>query len=503
MKLKYIVGSLVLGIMVVITAHPTFSYAQSEGSSSTVGWGGDGIVMPDLSVVLADPFVKRSLDQKYVFSDELNNMLQVSRLLLTRMGASDEFFKQQVFGSYPEYLLVDELPSDACKRMQLSDDLPGEVVHIACTEGRVTKLLRKYIERLNLVELTKLIVHERLRSLDPPVSDVFLSDITSGLHIMLSLYQKQSHGEFGALSDDEKSGLHLLLRSMYLYAVESHSQKFVEKIYFDTHFVNLYGGGLVPLSQGPISMLGVGSVLLGVEKLHSTASIHLVASQVYGWFGANSVFNITNNINLPVQNIHIGNNSSVTGNVKYLGNLYVENNVVLDSCACEECSFRMNDNSVCINSTLLKPRKSKDIRRNTDVHFPYGASLVDSSVGHYSHLSKGSVIENVNIDLDILMGANASLKNATLNSNIVSLGLNRAAMYTALAGIFSSPALVWALAFEEGLIEIWDNEYFKFDIHIPKNTTIDAEGTYFNCNKLRVSNPSVIRSVKDLKRICK
>lgn len=213
--------------LVLTSALSLSAYAQKNGGGN--GGGGDVVVLPDLSVVLADPFLNQSASQP-------NNMPPM-RKINPEILQLVESFRRII---EPNLLL---LANHSCDRSDINDELKnlvkkdngfhfytvqtaqemgmycgsgGDKIYtlpvgakserVACTTGNKTFIIEPYFAQLSIKDRALLLIHERLTTLeDNETNRNFnaVAKITTGLSVFVSLYKEQSTGIKRVLTDPE------------------------------------------------------------------------------------------------------------------------------------------------------------------------------------------------------------------------------------------------------------------------------------------------------------
>jgi len=218
---------------------------SSRASSATGGRGGaDVIILPDQSVVLADPYAKKAGPAAQLNPVLVEEIKRAGKFLVL-FGENSKFIDQHVFDSRVEYRFVDEIPkSDLCDRIE-SVALPtgAQAVLASCTDGLVTWIRDDLFKRMTVREQARLIIHERLHSLGLRVQHDFITDITEGLRLALYLDDTESEQNRLLLTADQIDSLTRLAQRLYQMGLSAGALP-EEKLYVEPK-----GGGLLPIGS--------------------------------------------------------------------------------------------------------------------------------------------------------------------------------------------------------------------------------------------------------------
>lgn len=224
------------GLSLALSLMTAFS-AQALGPST--GGGGDVVILPDDSVVLADPFLNSGAPQP-------NNMPPVRALNPRLLQAADSYLRATLFhlelmspkkmarpeGSYNSDI-ANNIKTLSVRRNHLrfyavqsqaelnlfcapggrkSYVLPtgARVEQVACTAGDETFLVEPLFIRLSIKDQTLLLIHERLTTLRDAQGGKNYSAIarfTTGLGVYLSIYREQYKNHFRKLTPEEQKAL--------------------------------------------------------------------------------------------------------------------------------------------------------------------------------------------------------------------------------------------------------------------------------------------------------
>ncbi len=277
---------------------------QALTAGPSTGGGGDAVILPDDSVVLADPFLDmsgqqpnnmpplRALNPRILMA--VKSYLEVSKNHLESLSA-----KKPASGKKKDKPSVEVKPdldtfkSDIAKLMkELStrksklrvyavrnqEELgmycaPGgrksyilptgaRVEQVACTAGEETFLVEPLFVRMSLKDQSLLMIHERLTTLRDMYGGKNYSAIarfTTGLSHYLELYREQYKGQYRRLTSDEQKALTNFY--MAIEEIELRNSEVDENSFQWT--VAPYGGGRVHTMShiDESALVGLGAIL--------------------------------------------------------------------------------------------------------------------------------------------------------------------------------------------------------------------------------------------------
>lgn len=316
--------------LVLATALSSAVYAGPKLSTRA-----DVIVLPDDSVVLADPFIdavatqegggpllqllnpriyqtialykKVSMTAPFV-SDEANKMFD--RLLNKRTDLrfygldSAEEMNKYCFGGKPVY----KIPSGA------------SVQQVACTKGTDTFIVKPLFLKLNIRDQAMLLIHERLTTITDDrgwINFVAVARFTNGLNTFLKIYDEQGRREFRELTDLEKDNLYNYYIAVFEIQNRNADYGTINTFNWKVH---KNGGGVVHVGAfvDPTAFISLNSVVADKSDIHAGAKvINLTFSGNNNprfapstTLGENSSMNNVNLVN--VKKVLIGSNTTVT-----------------------------------------------------------------------------------------------------------------------------------------------------------------------------------------------
>ncbi len=259
--------------------------AAWAGGGTEVGGGGDAVILSDDTVVLADPYIKRS-GKVTDLNPVLIKELQYIGHLLVRYGADMDFdFKEllrpqssflnkYVLSSTVEYHFVTEIPDiEVCKnRIPTNPDL--KVLPIACTNGAITWILEDLFKKMSIREQAKTILHERLRAFPQAIPDEFIADITSGVETALGLLNELHTRKTSILTAEQIASLTTLVRRIEQAGLH-HDPKEPPMSFSKNWMVFKNGGGLVHKKSkvSNTAYVSVGSIVSETSVLEAGSQL--------------------------------------------------------------------------------------------------------------------------------------------------------------------------------------------------------------------------------------
>ena len=194
-----------------------FFFIGAGAQAHKVGNGGS-LVVDGQTYDLADLHFKPNSFASYTFDTVIENEMYKLKSLLNRLNlrlehsGGDEFFNNYIFNELIEYRFVGRLPSD-CQFMT-RENLPAAlaVEDMACTKGYVTYLIPSYFLKLNVIQQTLLLIHERLQFFAPEQPYDLKTEIIRAFDLLLTRYDlaAQAGSQQDIFSDDEVALLNRL-----------------------------------------------------------------------------------------------------------------------------------------------------------------------------------------------------------------------------------------------------------------------------------------------------
>jgi len=280
-----------------------------------VGNGGDAVVLKDDTVILADPYLKRSKidagstepegcrpkNRKQLHPLLIEELKRISDVLVSygaavKKGVFNEkpfisvFIGDHVLSGHVTYCFVDELPLSAKEEMDLVN-LPDGAVRerLAVTRGSVTWIKQKLFLKMNIREQAKTIIHERLHSVLSGISYEKIVGVTDGIEIALSLLNKQLAGERPVVSENQFIKLNRLRRLIldlslfkdnYSYRDGDLELMDASDYSFEKFKIVKNGGGMVAVDTNvdPSAYISIGSML--PKKAEIRSGVELINSKL-------------------------------------------------------------------------------------------------------------------------------------------------------------------------------------------------------------------------------
>lgn len=284
-----IVKTVLTAYIAVLLVPLAFGGESSGGDSSG---GGTAIILPDKTVILADPYLPYEGGRFHCRSGERGKLnptlveeIKKAGTLLIRYGASasvpraafafeeSHFVQNQVLNTEVEYCFVDELPKvDRSPGVSVPDG--AEAHAIAYTEGWVTWIRKDLFRQMSVLEQTKLIVHERLHAVLGNIPHGPIVDITNGLDLVLRLYHLQVQGDRPILSSEQIGLIQKLQQRIYdlqMYRSGMTTEEFTE--FLKNFVITPNGGGLIHKKSwiSDTAYIGVGSLVPEKGAIHDRA----------------------------------------------------------------------------------------------------------------------------------------------------------------------------------------------------------------------------------------
>lgn len=250
----------------------------------------DVIVLPDDSVVLADPFIdavatqegggpllqllnpriyqtialykKVSLTAAFVSNDAsaMFDRLLNKRTDLRFYGLnSAEEMNRYCFGGKPVYTI----PSGA------------SVQQVACTKGTDTFIVKPLFLKLSIRDQAMLLIHERLTTITDDrgwINFVAVARYTNGLNTFLKIYDEQARREYRELTDLEKDNLYNYY--IALLEIQNRNADYGNISTFNWK-VHKNGGGLVHVGAfvDPTAFVSLNSVVTDKSEIKTDAKV--------------------------------------------------------------------------------------------------------------------------------------------------------------------------------------------------------------------------------------
>lgn len=271
------------------------SLSAMAADGPSVGGGGDVIILPNDTVVLADPFIDSGARQP-------NNMPPL-RALNPRILAGITSYQKVLSKFLAKFIVnhksdIEPLIATLAVRkndlrfygVQNAEELnnfcaPGgrkiyklpngaQVQQVACTAGNETFLVEPLFTRLSLRDQSLLLIHERLTTLRDQYGGKNYSAIarfTTGLNVYLNLYRDQAKEKFEKLNETETKQL----TDFYVATeeIELRDKEVTENSF--QWMAHPYGGGPVHLSSDvdPSALISLNTFIPGQAMVGQNAKV--------------------------------------------------------------------------------------------------------------------------------------------------------------------------------------------------------------------------------------
>ena len=270
---------------------------SAAGEGGNVSGGGGAIILPDDSVILADPYTPRvGSDSVGELSLPLRAELEHIGDLIVRYGASypssdgaltmyrqtlqviSSFISESVFDPLIEYRFVPRLPDtpECATPHHTTFTEAGTLENLACSMGPFTWIRVDLFQRMTLREQALTILHERLHTTVTPLPEEAIADITDGVRILLHRFNIQFTGDRSLLGGDEIHKIEILMRRIaqgHLHGGRVHERDSAR--WLQTWRVWPKGGGLLHLSAtaAESAFVGVGSIAGPASRLGENSAL--------------------------------------------------------------------------------------------------------------------------------------------------------------------------------------------------------------------------------------
>lgn len=216
-------SKLLMGVCLLSVQLSTFSAFAAGGSM--VGGGGDVVILPNDSVVLADPWINANTIQPSnmppmrVMNPKILQAIQAyssaSKKVIDELSGKEITNLMQTLGTLNNELRfygvrdADELNDFCASGGKKNYKLPTghQVQQVACTAGSETFFIEPLFQKLSLRGQALLLIHERLTTLRDRLGGknyLAIANFTTGLNVFLDLYSEQVKRKFRPLSEVEQ-----------------------------------------------------------------------------------------------------------------------------------------------------------------------------------------------------------------------------------------------------------------------------------------------------------
>lgn len=233
----------------------------------TEGGGGDVVILPDGSVVLADSYLDtnapqpNNMPQQIVLGPKLLLQVKVYTEFIRQIYKTTDFLRDEksdilnlfdILGSRDNKLAfyavkdAEELNHHCASGGKKSYRLENgqKVEQVACTSGNEVYLVIPLFARMNLEQQVLLLYHERmttLRDAHGGKNYQAIAGFTSGLHVLFKVAYEQQQGEERRLTEDERNRI----RQFYLAVFELEYRNRVIPIDALDWSIHSNGGGML------------------------------------------------------------------------------------------------------------------------------------------------------------------------------------------------------------------------------------------------------------------
>ena len=401
----------------------------------SVGGGGDVVILPDDSVVLADPWIDnnaqqpnnmpplRALNPRVLQS--VNAYAEAAKGILNNLSGAqsdiytllNELSKRKNDLRFYGVQNKDELNSFCASGGRKIYTLPdgASVMQVACTAGNETFIVEPLFVKLSLRDQVLLLVHERLTTLRDQYGGKNYSAIarfTTGLATYLNLYKEQVSKKYRNLNADEQkklTDLYVAIEEIEFRNDEVGSDSF-------QWTAHLYGGGLAHAN----SHVDPSALILLNSSVHKNAEVgagtQIINSAVYrkSVVGENS----------QILNSIVPGNSIVGANVKITNLSNNKDNAI---------TLFVGNDSELTNISLGRYSWSilgKEKPAITGAFFRVGKKVIITDTEFNNLVSSFDIGDNTTIDKShfnlekLLVGKNGYFVNATFFVFELSIGEN-------------------------------------------------------------------------------
>lgn len=268
-----------------------FAYAGTEGG------GGDVVILPDGSVVLADAYLDRNAPQpnnmpkQIALNPKLILNVKVYTQFLRKLLENSNFLKHKrsdilnlfdILGTHNNNLAfysvqdANELnqfcASGGRKVYKLEDGY--KVEQVACTSGNEVYLVTPLFRRMNIVQQTLLLFHERLttfRDRHGGKNYQAIAGLTSGLYTILQIAYEQQQGTKRLVTDAEFQRI----QNFYMAVFELEYRDSPIPIDALDYTLHRNGGGMIKkgASVDENAFVGITSVIMPGAEISAGAFI--------------------------------------------------------------------------------------------------------------------------------------------------------------------------------------------------------------------------------------
>lgn len=343
--------STILTILIFGVAFQAF--AKGPGTSG----GGDVAILPDDTILLADPFVKADIsaeDSEISFSNALQTEIKRGLNISSKYFLWAKTFEDQVYGKNVFYYSVDNIPSYPECKQRLDYQPPSGVTikQVACTIGNKTWIKEDLFKKMNVREQALLLFHEALRRV-PNIASEQIVGFTNGLRILYHLYNTQMNGQYITVNAEEKKIIRRFIKINFQLSNSDYAQNernFVD--YLSNLRITDHGGMIseYPHSNnvlGKDTVIGVGALLgrqkslnIGLERAVIEDNVVILMSQLWNFHGG-------------IVSLRVGSGSKIINSEINWRMSYVGRNIeIIDSVIEGNQEVSLDDNLKVVRSKL-------------------------------------------------------------------------------------------------------------------------------------------------------
>jgi hypothetical protein len=445
-----------IGLLCSVSLSCATANAQARGNE---GGGGDVVLLPDDTVVLADPWIDTGAPQP-------NNMppmralnpriLQLSSLYLSATSnilndfspskQNSEIVREisklsTRANSLRFYAVQDqaELNSFCASGGRKIYKLPeGHVVNqVACTAGDETFFVEPLFLRLTLRDQVLLLFHERLTTFRDKLGGKNYSAIarlTTGLSVYLNLYKKEAKGIFSVITEEDAKKL----TEMFIAAEEIQfrdSDPTLESFQWSAH---TNGGGRVHSGSSidPAALVSLRSIVPEGSILAANSKVINSKSAAALQLDEKAIIDSTDIFSNGYEKIILAKNTKIVkSSIK--GNLELAEGAIVDW---SSLSSTVGENKVLgKNAQIIKSTINGNLELGEGAivdgsNFLSGnkvlsknTKIVKSSISGSFELREGSIVDGSNISgTSLLIGQNSNIVKSSININsYLTIGSNQ------------------------------------------------------------------------------
>lgn len=309
-------------VLAAITITRTSTYAEPMGGHGA-GNGGDAVVLPDQTVVSADPYLnpnhftsliadrcRERGGQRQSIQGPVQDELTKAGKILSAYGLYELFgnssqlaFESQFVNEAKNtaYCFVSELPGQDNDRAQYNLPNGLTVSGVAFTSDGLTYIKRSLFNQMAPREQAKVLLHERVHVVTPNATHLLQHHLSTGLTVALNIYDQQEAGQRPILTAQEITTLENMREAIKRIRIEHpmdgrHGATAVEFVGGSFRIVS--GGGLADRSAmlspdayvGITSRIGWNARIGAATLIHTRLCTHYHGTLANGMIQANLAF---------------------------------------------------------------------------------------------------------------------------------------------------------------------------------------------------------------------